>query len=145
MSQSVCVIVSVKTCETNEWQKTILRSHWEVNTIEPRKLMARKQRKPSQLYTLNSVLGNLLACDVFSFQTACWYEFKWMVITVSSNTFRPIQGCIYAYKKTYHHVVWIGKTKRNQIYSYFYYWKKKEKSAVVLWKKKCSTPRLRSE
>ena len=51
MSQSVCVIVSVKTCETNEWQKTILRSHWEVNTIEPRKIMARKQRKPSQLYT----------------------------------------------------------------------------------------------
>ena len=30
-----------KTCETNEWQKTILRSHWEVNTIGPRKIIAR--------------------------------------------------------------------------------------------------------
>ena len=45
--------------------------------------------------TLSSVLGNLLAYDVFSFQTTCWYEFEWMVITVSSNTFRPIQGCMY--------------------------------------------------
>ena len=43
----------VKTCETHEWCKTIWiqRSHWEVNTIEPRKAIARKQRKTSLVFT----------------------------------------------------------------------------------------------
>ena len=62
--------------------------------------MARKQRKPSQLYTEDDPQFGTwkpfsILYDVFSFQTTCWYEFEWMVITVSSNTLRPIQGCMY--------------------------------------------------
>ena len=40
------LILGVKTCETHEWRKKInTRSHLEVNTIEPRKIIARKYEK----------------------------------------------------------------------------------------------------
>ena len=95
--------------------------------------------------TLSSVLGNLLAYDVFSFQTTCWYEFEWMVITVSSNTFRPIQGCMYVCIQKVlpsRGLNWENKEESNlRLFLLF----EKKKSGIVLWKKKCSTPRLRSE
>ena len=42
------LILDVKTCDVKQW---IQRSLWEVNTIEPRKIIARKQRKTSQVFT----------------------------------------------------------------------------------------------
>ena len=36
---------------TSDVKQWIQRSHWEVNTIEPRKTIARKQRKTSQVFT----------------------------------------------------------------------------------------------
>ena len=42
----------VKTRVPHEWRRTInTRSQWEVNSIEPRKIIARKQRKTSQVFT----------------------------------------------------------------------------------------------
>ena len=45
-SNQFLLILGVKTCETHESR------HWEVNTTGPRKIIARKQRKTSQVFTL---------------------------------------------------------------------------------------------
>ena len=52
-SRKECRLInSVKTCKTDKcWKRRIQRSHQEVNTIEPKKIIARKQRKTSQVFT----------------------------------------------------------------------------------------------
>ena len=45
-SNQFLLILGVKTCETHKSR------HWEVNTIGPRKVITRKQRKTSQVFTL---------------------------------------------------------------------------------------------